>query len=516
VPAAKRTRGGKRAIGKWYGGNRVGTTGPALLALPALAARTRGRTPVEYTKNYFRGRFSAPFMSPLAVDFDFRLETPLTVAVPSRDRYKVAAAVENRLHDLAQYLSTFLTHPRYGPEKEVGFVRGGTLRPTRLQELKPGRYTFGAMGILIGRPDLFRFVKGKLKDPAAAPVPTPTLQAGWLQFSINMPRSPEAREVGGDEWYDFTPTKWRRRHPTIPILGLTLRMRHRPAHPLMTPRYHQLYRKATVRIALLFGYDAFYSGHGFGRDASAIEKIITGSPLKRVSAKKTGPFGYHGPGLGFEKLDGAGEPQSDGGPLVYVRDAQHGGQIRVTDPTDRSIHHINAEIRVYNFDKSSRRSSSRLIEQFVAPFRDNDIIHYDGHANYGGGFYVGNRRNDILWAVDIGGYRDKFNPGYQVFSIGACHSAGYFADLFYNELKPRKSPANLDILAGVNEEAFPDGVHVAVDLIANLLQIDEPVMGRGLDYEQLLIEINKPSSFRSDIGVFGRPARVVKTPAVYS
>jgi hypothetical protein len=81
---------------------------------------------------------------------------------------------------------------------------------------------------------------------------------------------------------------------------------------------------------------------------------------------------------------------------------------------------------------------------------------------------------------------------------------------FYNDLTPRKSPANLDILAGVNEQAFPDGVHVAVDFIANLLQIDEPVFGRGLDYEKLLIEINKPSSFASDIGVFGRPERVVK------
>ena len=510
MPAAKRSRGGKRAIGKWFGGKRTGVTGADSLALPGLARRVRGRTPIEYTKNYFRGRFSAPFMSPLAVDFDFQLQTPLTVLVPSRDRFQVAAAVENRLHDLAQYLSTFLTHPRYGPLKEVGFVRGGTLRPTRLQELKPGHYSFQAQGILIGRPDLYRFVMGKLKDPAAIPVPTPTLQAGWLQFGINMPRSPEARGVAGDEWYDFTPSKWRRRHPTIPILGLTLRMRPRQQRAVIKPKYRQLYRKGTVRIALLFGYDEFYSGHGFGRDARAIERIITASSQSRFSARKTGPFGYHGPGLGFVKLGAAGKPQSDSGPLVYVRDAQHGGQIRVTDPTDRSVHHIDAEIRVYNFDKSSRRPSRQLIEQFVEPFRECDIIHYDGHANYGGGFYVGNRSNDILWAADIGSYRDRFSPNYQVFSIGACHSAGYFADLFYNDLKPRKSPANLDVLAGVNEEAFPDGVHVAVDFIANLLQIDEPVIGRGLDYEQLLIEINKPSSFASDIGVFGRPDRVVK------
>jgi hypothetical protein len=506
VPGAKRIKGGQRSIGKWYGGKRAGAAGAALLTLPALAARVRGRTPIEYTNNYFRGRFSAAFMSPLAADFDFQLDTPLTVSVPSRDRHQVAAAVESRLHDLAQYLSTFLTHPRYGPEKEVGFVRGGTLRPTRLQELKPGRYSFTAKGILIGRPDLFRFVQGKLKDAAAVPVPKPNLQGEWLQFGINMPRSPEARQVAGDEWYDFTPTKWLRRHPTIPILGLTLRMRPRRERPLMTPQYHRLYRKGTVRVALLFGYDEFYSGHSFGKDARAIERIITASPSMRFSAKKTGPFGYHGPGLGFEKVVDGGSDQ----PVVYVRNSQHGGQIRITDPTDKSVHHIDAEVRVYNFDKSSRLPSRQLIEQFVAPFRDNDIIHYDGHANYGGGFYIGNRSNDILWARDIGSYRDNFSPGYQVFSIGACHSAGYFADLFYNDLKPHKSPRNLDIVAGVNEGAFTDGVHVAVDLIANLLQIDEPTMGRGLDYEQLLVEVNKPASFRSDIGVFGRPSRVLK------
>jgi len=509
---AKGTRGGKRAIGKWYGGKRAAAAGVSLLGLPALGARVSGRTPIEYTNNYFGDRLSAPFMCPLALDYKFVLETPLTVRVPSRNRYQVASAVENRLHDLAQYLSTFLTHPRYGPEKEVGFVRGGTLRPIHLKELKSGTYSFEADGILVGRADLYRFVQGKLEDKTAVPVPTPSMKAGWLHFGINMPKSPDAREVAGDEWYDFTPAKWRRRHPTIGILGLTLRMRPRPERPVITPQYHKLYKSGTVRVALLFGYDEFYSGHSFARDARSIEEIITADPKKRFKATKTHPFGYQGPGLGFSKVVGADQSQ----PLLFIRDAQHGGQIRITDPTTRSVHRINAEIRVYNFDKSSHKPSSELVKEFVSPFRDNDVIHYDGHANYGGGFYVGNRSNDILWAVDVGSYRDDFSANYQIFSIGACHSAGYFADLFYNDLKPHKSPQNLDILAGVNEEAFPDGVHIAVDLIANLLQIDEPVVGRGLDYEQLLLEINRPSSFQADIGVFGRPGRVVKTRLVAS
>ncbi len=469
--------------------------------LPGLADKATGRTPIAYARSYFRKKIAAPFTSPQAQDFDFTVLTPLEVRVPSRDRRQVASAIENQLHDLGLYLSNFLTHPRYGPQKEVGFARGDTIRPLDLRESRKGVYTFTARGIVVGRRDLFRFLAGRSKDRhAVAPSPPPSsAPAGALDITINMPRAPEASDIGSAEWYDFHPSSWHRKFPRHPLLGLAIRLRPRVHRPVIAPQYKRLYGKGVVRIALLFGYDQH--GHTAAQDARAISKIVTAPPTHRFTGRETGTYGYHGRGLGFSNPIGGDFHQPDGKtPAVFRRQG-----IRVRYPGSRPGSKIDAEIRLHNFDKSSRLSSTDLIEQFVSVFRDNDIIHYDGHANYGGGFFIGDRVNDILWATDIGSYRRDFTRDYQIFSIGACHAAGYFADLFYHELSPRKSPENLDVVAAINETDFADGVHVALDLISNLLQLDEPMRENPLDYQPLLIELNRPAAFQAYIGVFGQP-----------
>src|SRR5258708_5144416 len=356
-----------------------------LLRLPQLARTVKGRTAIEYTKNYFKGRSLAPFTSPVARDFDFVLNTPLTVVVPSRNRYDVAAAVEARLGDLAQYISNFLTHPRYGPENEVGFIRGDTVRPTTLTETESGHYKFRARGIAVGRPEMLEFLLGLSKDRQAVLPPSSPTSAGWTTISLNMPADPQGPGVTQEEWYDFTPSTWLLNHPRIPLLGLSVRLRPRSERALVAPQYPRLYRKGLVRIPLLFGYDAFDVGHGFAKDARAIAKIVTSPPNRRFTTKDTGVYGYHGPGLGFSPM-----VQAPGGPLVFRPDADHGGAIAVRYPGARRRATIDAQIRIYTFDKASRQSGQQLIAQFVSPFRDSDIIHYDGQAKYAGRMYIWN------------------------------------------------------------------------------------------------------------------------------
>jgi hypothetical protein len=172
---------------------------------------------------------------------------------------------------------------------------------------------------------------------------------------------------------------------------------------------------------------------------------------------------------------------------------------------------LRAELRLYDFDKSSRgNSSAKLIERFVSVFKDNDVVHYDGHANYGGGFFIGDQPNDILWASDIGDHRESFSRDYQIFSIGACHAAGYFADLFYNELRPRKTPANLDILAAVNETAFEDSVHQSIDFIRAMLQdLPGPRSGEPPDYDRIVADMSDRNSFDAFMGVFATRPRAL-------
>jgi hypothetical protein len=511
----------------------------ATCSLPHLAKRATGRTPVDYVLDYFRKKTRAPFLSPLAAQFEFSTEQPTQVRVPSRDRQEVLAAIEQELENHHLYLSNYLTHPLYGEENQVGFCRGDTLRPSGLRETAPGVYQFRVHGIAVGRSDLLKFFRGSNRDGPPAPSLRP-LPAGTHRIFITMPENPNARGIDETEWYDFRPSRFRRRHrglalrPPIPIL-----LRRRDKGEVLAPHYDRLYADGVIRVAFLFGFDE--GSHLTSEDARAIHEIFTAPPSRKFTVKKTGRFGYHGPGLGFSdptagdfdrlNLDGTSVFRRDSingiGPVV-VRYRLESGPLKVGGPRapEGSVHvggrpaaagevipagalverAMAVEIRLYNFDKSSEgRSSNDLIRDFVSVFHDNDLIHYDGHANYGGGFFVGDQADDILWAQDIGGYRRYFRRDYQIFSIGACHAAGYFADLFYNELRPRKTTRNLDIIAAVNEAAFEDAVQQGLELVSAILQLKGGARSEARDYASILLALSRPASFQAYLGVFGHP-----------
>jgi hypothetical protein len=265
-------------------------------------------------------------------------------------------------------------------------------------------------------------------------------------------------------------------------------------------------------------------------------EILTAPRTRRFGKRDTGRYGYGGPGLGFsDPTNGHFRNLNLEGESVFRRDANSGaGPVRVRYKLTSSItvgtdaragtvlvrrrvvpdgqvvpagtwidRLVDAEVRVYNFDKSSKGTTSRkLIEQFVGVFRTNDVVHYDGHANYGGGFFIGDQPNDILWSTDIGDYKRLFSRDYQIFSIGACHAAGYFADLFFNELRPRKSPHNLDILAAINETAFADAVHQGMDFIRAMLQDVPWRNNQPADYERIIADLSDRNAFQAFLGVF--------------
>src|SRR5258708_6938725 len=267
-----------------------------------------------------------------------------------------------------------------------------------------------------------------------------------------MPTRPDAREVGGVEWYEFNPDHWLHAHPKIPLrTPIPVRLRPRRELDLASPRYDELYRRGSVRIAFLFGYDD--EGHNTTKDAKAVWRALTTPPSQRFTREKTGPYGYHGRGLGFsDPTNGHFAQLNLDGTSVFARghglgsgplDVRYvlGRSLRVGDhaapegtvslrgravPAGRSVpagtkvaRTIGAEVRLYNFDKSSRLSAAALTEQFVSAFRDNDVVLYDGHANYGGGFYIGERGGDILWAVDVGRYKPLFSRAYQILALRA-------------------------------------------------------------------------------------------------
>jgi hypothetical protein len=357
-----------------------------------------------------------------------------------------------------------------------------------------------------------------------------------------MPENPNARGIDETEWYDFTPSRFRRGHRNLTLRSpIPILLRQREKGEVLAPSYDLLYEDGLIRVAFLFGFDE--GTHLTTADARAIREILTAPPSRKFTVKKTGRFGYHGPGLGFSdptggdferlNMDGTSVFRRDTisgvGPVV-VRYRLESGPLKVGGPraAEGSVfvdgrqvpkgevipagtlveRALAVEIRLYNFDKSSDgRSSDDLIRDFVSVFRDNDLIHYDGHANYGGGFFVGDQADDILWAQDIGRYRRYFRRDYQIFSIGACHAAGYFADLFYNELRPRKTARNLDILAAVNEAAFEDAVQQGLELVSAILQLKGGARSEARDYASILLALSRPASFQAYLGVFGHPRK---------
>lgn len=521
---------------------------PGVVILRYLAQRTKTagrRRPLDYARAYFRNKVLAPFVSPLASDFDLVIEQPLTLDFYTDSGPDLVAAIEYRLQDYALYLSRYLNRPRYAAEAQVGFVRGDTLRPVGIREsaTTPGLYTFKIAGLAVGRGDMLRFLRGENVQGPKPPRMDPPPQ-GWMRFFFFMPSRTDAREVDRTDWYHFTPDWWRRRHPSIPLLPpIPVLIHRRDTVAALAPQYDRLYADGRIRIAFLFGYDE--EGHNAEEDARQIYQIITAPPSRRFATADMGPTGYHGPGLGFSdptggrfdrlNLDGTSVFRRDAttryGPVAVRYQLRNGG-LRVgtasapegnvfvngkpvragtTVPAGTVVtRSVNAEIRLFNFDKAAPRTSSAgLIERFVSVFRDHDFIHYDGHANYGGGFYIGDQPDDILWADDIGSYAEDFSPGYQIFSIGACHAAGYFADLFYNELAPRKSVKNLDIVAAVNETVFDDAVQVGAELIRFLLQQGTGIGTDPPDYARILRTISRPASFHAYTGVFAAPVAAI-------
>src|SRR5260221_236386 len=186
---------------------------PGPLIYPNLAAGIHERSPLKFAKAYFKKRVRAAFASPLATDFDFLVQAPTRVTYTGRSGPELVATIQDELFHYHQYLSTYLTHPRYGPENECGFSRGDTLEPVGLREVGPGIFEFRVRGIVVGRKDLLRRIAGpwRTKKVQAPRVPAPE-RAGDAQIFVSMPTRPDAREVSDVEWYEFNPDHWLHAH----------------------------------------------------------------------------------------------------------------------------------------------------------------------------------------------------------------------------------------------------------------------------------------------------------------
>lgn len=520
--------------------------GLGLVATVALAddltRRPADTAPQAKTPRYDQ-RLDVDFYGTNAREYEFEFDERDTVVCPRCGRVTLHERIHDRLTTYHLYLANYLTHPGYGRERQVGFSRGESFHPVDLREEGSGRYSYRIRGLIDGDRELLTKVPATSRDcEPDRPEPAPV---GRLRFYICIPENPDDPAITSEEWYDYTPAKFRRQHPKLrvrPPLGVVVAPR--PEYPPTYPDYEALYRDGRLRIAFVFGFDE--DDHNSRDDAIAVWKFLTAAPSERFRKEKGEPRSYEGPGLGFSNPIGNDFRKLNSGgrwttfarngredtvkvPVRYrLRTALTVDGVNVADdevrlggravsrgariPAGQVIERaITVEIRLLNFDRRGTQTAEQIRRSFMELFRWAQVIHYDGHANYGGGFLFGRRNDDVLWADELAKYRRYAPPFYQILSVGACHGAGYFADLFYNAFRGRKSTQNLDIIASVNEVEFSDSVDDMMDLLGLVLQIRsapprgpaDPEESRPMGWHDFLLRMNDKRHFTAFIGVFG-------------
>ena len=448
----------------------------------------------------------ADFFGSNSKEYLLQFEERIKLPCPKYSDEEIKELAKQWLYAYHQYISTFLANLNYVKGDEQGFSRGATLQPIELRREEEGFVSFGVKGRIDGSTDLINRLKPGSKE-CASEQPPPKGEAGSGHFYFCIPENPFDPHIQDHEWYEFSPNRFKKNHPKLrlaPPVGVALRAisNQDPTYP----DYRSMFEDGVLHVVLLFGYDDV-DNWGY-ENAKEVYEILTEPPSTYFSDINNNYYGYSGNGLGFsdplegdfEKINAGGNATTFHKENVHVRYRSNSGKI-----VERNVT-IEVKMVVAN---PSRFSPGEVLNLFFSLVADAELIHYDGHANYGGGLHLGDSWSDVISAEDLGSYLKFFPDNYQILSIGACHGSGYFVDLFYNQLKERKTTQNLDIITGINELDFYDSVKSIFKLLKGISQLKvvdntkTPNHGDPMNYLDLLRSLNHRNSSKGLIGVFG-------------
>lgn len=409
---------------------------------------------------------AADYFALASREYALRGSTVIDVPAGLIKRMGEARAVEraldndNRYYNLIHFISAFFQN-----HKLDSFGRGDSFRTERFTRMADGRYQVHFFGEIGGRDDLLDKMQAK------------ALFRTGHRFLVPMPADVDG--MSEHAWYDFRPQDFDGEVVQVPVsIG---------PEPLnrgdVYPDYRRLFEDGLLTISVFYGYDGGDedTGEAGGNDLDVAKQFYETITREAHRLEFSDPVHEH-----FGK----------------VRNSTTFTRTMLVDAVEGSR---PVEVRLKLF----YRRSPKVKYHFRKELKEADVVIYDGHSSYGGGFQLSSSlyfaNPDDTGSLDGEMVREKTPDRYQIYFINACHSYGYYPDMFYNLLS-KKDPGNLDIVTTINLASFADSVKTdakLVNLLTALVPRSTRPLHRALTWEEIVTSLNAGLSYPALYGVHG-------------
>ena len=407
---------------------------------------------------------AADYFATQSREYHLRGSTVIDVPAGLVKRMGEARAVEhaldadNRYYNLIHFISAhFQNH------KLDSFGRGDSFKTESFAKQADGRYAVQFTGEVGGRLDLIDKMESR-----------GLFRAGH-RFLVPMPVDVDA--MSEHAWYDFKPADFGGEIMNIPLAISEEKLESGDVYP----DYRKLFSDGLLTISIFYGYDGgdADTGEAGGNDLDVARRFYEAITQEARRLNFSDPVDEH-----FGKIKNS---------TTFTR------QMMV----DSGDGPKPVEVRLKLF----YRKSPKVKYHFRKELKEADVVIYDGHSSYGGGFGLSSSlyfaNPDDTAALDREMVHERTPDKYQIYFINACHSYGYYPDMFYNILT-RKDPTNLDIVTTINAASFADSVKTDVKLV-NLLGalVPRSTLHRPLSWNEIVTSLNAGLSYGALYGVHG-------------
>jgi hypothetical protein len=416
------------------------------------------------------------YLGTQSCEFALRGETTIDVPAALVRRLGETRAVEKALEDddryynLVHFVSSYFLARRL-----TTFARGSSFSTVSARRLRGDRFEVTFQGLIGGRSDLIDRMqaRGLFRSGHRFLVPFPTDVSGMAEH----------------DWYEFDPDAFSGEVVQVPV---TIRVL--PNVGDSYPDYRRLFEDGVLEISVFYGYDGGDEDGPGGNDLLVAREFHAKITDLARRTHFSDPVHEH-----FGRIR-----NSTTFTRTILADVGHGPQ--------------PVEVRLRLF----YRRSPKVKYHFRHALKHSDVVIYDGHSTYGGGFSLSPTlffaNPEDIAALDREMRAERTADRYQVLFVNACHSYGYYPDMFYDVLS-RKDPGNLDIVTTIEAADFADSVKTDVkliDMVAALAPGTRRPLHRARSWQEIVRTLNAGLTSRVCYAVHGtadNPRRPYGEPA---
>jgi hypothetical protein len=365
---------------------------------------------------------AADYHAPKSQEYLLRGTTVIDVSDALVRRYGEAKAVEkvlendSRYYNLIHFISAyFMAH------KLDSFARGGSFATESFERSADGKTKVHFKGLIGGRNDLVEKMEGK------------ELFRSGTRFLVPFPVDVEG--MPEHDWYEFKPDAFEGELVQVPM---TIRAEQNVGDSY--PDYRRLFEDGVLTISIFYGFDGGDEEFPGGEDLTVAKEFYQAITQAAKRLAFSDPVDEH-----FGRIKNA---------TTFTR----------TLEVDMGDGKREVEVRLKLF----YRKSPKVKYHFRKELKTADVVIYDGHSSYGGGFQLSSSlyfaNPEDTEALDAEMRREHTADKYQIYFMNGCHTYGYYPDMFY-DLLTKKDTRNLDVITTINPASFADSVKTDVKMV---------------------------------------------------